>query len=247
MPRYLLKISYCGTGYCGWQVQPNGTSVQGKICDALEKFLNEKTSATGCSRTDSGVHAKEFYLHFDTERDLKNVNVPDGVNFYLPEDIRAISCKKVSDDFHARYSAKGKTYVYRIYNNRIFSPFEVGFAYHEKRMLDVEKMKTAAKSFVGEYNFSAFCSAGSSVTDKVRNITFCNVEKLGDIVEITVTANGFLYNMVRIIAGTLIEVGRGSIPDNSVKSIILSENRDNAGMTAPPEGLYLTKVFYEVE
>ncbi len=242
--RYLLTLKYLGTNFCGWQVQPNGPTVQAAVCSAALQIFGKKTDIVGCSRTDSGVHALGFCCHFDAQTEIPPEKIIDAFNNNLPEGISVVSCITVSDDFHARYSAKGKTYVYRIYNSRVPEPFEDGRAYWIKYALDLEKMQIAAKNFCGTYDFTAFCSAGSSVEDKVRTIYDCSVIKSGDIVEVTVSGNGFLYNMVRIIVGTLIDVGTGKIKPDDIKKIIESKDRSRAGSTKPAEGLYLKEVFY---
>lgn len=245
MARYLLTISYLGTNFCGWQVQNNGNTVQKEICDAAYKLFGVKTNITGCSRTDSGVHAREFCCHFDAETAITPEKMVDAFNNYLPDDISALNCREVESDFHARYWAKGKNYVYRILNSKEPNPFEVGRALHIKYHLDYKKMNDAANLFLGTYDFSAFCSSGTSVVDKVRTISHCEVNKNNDIIEISVSADGFLYNMVRIIAGTLIDVGSGKIEPEEILNIIKSKDRSNAGQTATAYGLYLNKVFYE--
>ena len=162
----------------------------------------------------------------------------------LPDDIAVIACQRVPDDFHARYSCKGKNYIYKIYDSEVRNPFKKGYAFYYKSKLNVDLMNLAAKCFIGKHDFSGFCSAGSSVTDTVRTITECKVIRDGDIVTVSVSADGFLYNMVRIIVGTLIEVSEGKIKTDDVDGIIASCNRNKAGRTAPACGLYLNKVYY---
>lgn len=244
MSRYLLKIAYLGTNFCGWQVQNNGNTVQSEICNALTIMFKTKVNVTGCSRTDSGVHAKEFYCHFDLDTVIDTERIIEGINHNTSSDISVLECKKVPDDFHVRYSAVGKNYVYRICNAKTPNPFENNRAYWYKYPLNIDMMQEAANQFLGTHDFSAFCSSGSSVEDKVRTITDCKIIKTDDIVEISVTGNGFLYNMVRIIAGTLIEVGGGKRDAKSISAIIQSKNRKNSGVTAPACGLYLNKVIY---
>ena len=245
MARYLLKLSYLGTNFCGWQVQPNGNTVQAEICTALKVIFDKEIGVTGCSRTDSGVHANEFCCHFDVDTNIPTKNLIEAINHNTSRDISVFDCFKVQNDFHARYSCIAKNYIYRICNSAQPNPFENGRSLWYKYQLDVEKMNIAAKQFIGEHDFSAFCSAGSSVESKVRNITDCLVTKSGNVITVSVTANGFLYNMVRIIVGTLIEVGSGKRDENSILSTIDSRERENAGVTAPPDGLYLNKVFYK--
>lgn len=244
MSRLLLTISYLGTNYCGWQVQPNGISVQQTLQDALQKLLGDRAGVTGCSRTDSGVHANMFCCHFDTDKDIEPKSVVNALNFYLPQDISALDCKRVDNNFHARYSCKGKNYIYRIYNNPCRNPFEEGRALHIGTPLDVKSMNEFCNNLVGKFDFSAFSSSGSSVTDFVRTVTECNVSKNNDIVTLSVSADGFLYNMVRIIVGTALQAAYGKIKPCDTFDIIHSKDRSLAGPTVSPEGLYLNKVFY---
>ncbi len=245
MSRYLLTISYLGTNFCGWQVQPNGNTVQAEICNALKNILGRDTAVTGCSRTDSGVHANQFCCHFDAQTNIKPSNIVEAINHNTSEDISVINCKIVDNDFHARYSCISKNYIYRICNTPQPNPFENGRALWHKYSLDVDKMNAAAKQFIGEYDFTAFCSAGSSVDSKVRHVIDCSVKKHDDIITVSITANGFLYNMVRIIVGTLIEVGSNKRDPMSIIEIIKSLDRKNAGVTVSPDGLYLNEVKYK--
>ncbi len=242
--RYLLTISYLGTAYHGWQVQPNGITVQEKIQDALESVYKFRPNVTGCSRTDAGVHALQFCCHFDVEQVIPEDKIVVALNTYLPNDIAVSDCKMVDENFHARYSAKGKNYVYKIYNNTTPNPFISDRSWQISRRLDVDKMSRFLSSLVGTHDFVAFSSSGRTVDNTVRTITECKAEKKGDIIEISVTADGFLYNMVRIIVGTAVQVSDGKICEKSALNIIQSKNRNLAGITAPPEGLFLNKVIY---
>ncbi len=244
MRRLLFTIKYDGTNYHGWQVQPNGITVQECVQVALQSVTNEKCSVTGCSRTDSGVHANMFCFHTDTDSSIPTERFTMALNSALPDDIVAIDCKEVSSDFHARYDCKGKTYVYKLYDGYLREPFLNGYAYHHKGALDATLMNNAAKLFVGEHDFIGFCSVGSSVQDTVRCISDCSVKRDGRNIEVSITANGFLYNMVRIIVGTLIEVSDGRISVDDIPNIIDSKKRDMAGQTAAAHGLYLDKVYY---
>lgn len=244
MKRVLLKISYLGTAYHGWQVQPNGITVQEEMQNALEKMYKVRPNLTGCSRTDAGVHANEFYCHFDTNLDINERGIVLGLNALLPSDISVLDAKYVENDFHARYNAKGKNYIYRIYNSEIKNPFLADRTLHIARELDIEKMNEFCKRICGKHDFYGFSSSGRSVTDTIRTITECSVSKEGKEVILSVTADGFLYNMVRIITGTAIAVSDGLIDPKDTESIILSKDRDKAGATVAPWGLYLNKVFY---
>ena len=242
--RVLLKISYLGTNYHGWQVQPNGITVQETLQDALEKLYQTRPALTGCSRTDSGVHAKEFYCHFDTEKYIPENNIINALNTMLPNDISVLGCEFVEDDFHARYSSKGKEYIYQIYNAQTPNPFLYETSWHINRKLDIIKMNKFANDLIGKHDFIAFSSSGRTVTDTVRTVEYCTVETNNDIITIKVRADGFLYNMVRIIVGTLVDVSDGKIDVNSAMEIIESKDRSLAGFTAPPKGLFLNRVFF---
>lgn len=244
MKRLLLTVSYDGTAYHGWQVQPNGITVQEVIQNALFEILQKKTSVTGCSRTDAGVHAKEFCFHIDCDSEIPTTAFTRGLSSRLPEDISVIDCVEVCDDFHARYSAKGKTYAYYILNSAKKDPFLSRYSWRIEQPLDIDKMNEFCKNIVGTHDFYAFSSSGRTVEDTVRTITECYVEKQGDMVVLKVSANGFLYNMVRIIVGTAVAVSQGKINPNDFPEILKEKMRDCAGMTAPAKGLFLEKVIY---
>ena len=243
MSRKLLTIKYKGTNYHGWQVQKNGVSVQQKVCEALKKLYSRNVNATGCSRTDSGVHALKYCLHFDDCKSLDNSTIVAALNSYLPNDIAAVSCKSVNQDFHARYSVKQKTYIYKLYSGTR-DPFLEGLAYHYKGEIDIDKMNKFAKSLTGTHDFAAFCSSKTTVKSTVRTIFDASVSKKGNIITLKFTADGFLYNMVRILVGTLIYVSEGKIDVDDAKKIIASRDRKNAGKTVPAHGLYLFDVKY---
>ncbi len=240
----LLKLAFDGSNYHGWQLQDNAVSVFEVFQDALIKILGHKTDIKGCSRTDTGVHAKSYYLSFTTHKDLTLSKLPLSLNANLPIDIRVISAKEVSDDFHARYSSVSKEYTYYIKNSHIDDAFNSKYYFKVPYKLDVKKMQEAAKYFEGEHDFKAFMSQKSDITDCVREVFFAKVEKCDDMIIFKISANGYLYNMVRIMAGTLIKVGALKINPEDVKEIINSKNRMNAGNTAPAKGLFLTGVEY---
>lgn len=244
MKRMLLNLSYDGTAYHGWQVQPNGITVQEVLQNALEILLGEKVKVTGCSRTDAGVHANDFFCHIDCDEKFPETAFTRGLNGLLPNDIAIKACREVGSDFHARYNAKGKTYVYKILNSNIKDAFLFRYTWQIERPLNLEKMNAFAEKIIGTHDFYAFSSSGRTVEDTVRTITDCKVSKNGDIVTLSVTANGFLYNMVRIIVGTAVEVSDGRIDINTIEEILNSKNRDLLGATAPPQGLFLEKVIY---
>ena len=250
MKRYKLTVSYDGTAYCGWQVQPNGPTIEGELNKAITELLGQKIEVIGASRTDSGVHALGNVCVFDAETRIPADKLKMALNQRLPEDIRVRESEEVPEDFHPRHADTVKTYEYKIYNDRIEDPTRrlyAGFCYIP---LDTEKMQEAASYIVGEHDFTAFCSAGSSVLDKVRTVYSCDILSNTDVswqgrmITIRITGNGFLYNMVRIIAGTLMDVGRGRLAPEEVKDIIESKDRSHAGDTAEARGLTLVEIRY---
>ncbi len=248
-----LLISFLGTNYVGWQKQKNGVSVQEKLGEAAESLFCRECDITGCSRTDSGVHANEFFATI-TEKGSNTLNstidpdkIPRALNRYLPDDIAVKSAVWREASFHPRYSAKHKEYIYRIYNSTVRSPFESGRSLFYPKPLEDKKlseMNRAASHFLGRHDFRSFMASGSDITDTKRTVINSDIFKIGDIVIFRVSADGFLYNMVRIMAGTILEVAEGKIsPDDSPRIISLSDRR-LAGRTLPPHGLYLNKVVY---
>lgn len=246
--RYFAKIKYLGTNFHGFQVQPCERTVQGTLCDALFEALGCKASVTGCSRTDAGVHANEFCLVIDAPgATVPADKLPVAIARFLPNDLSLFWAKECDLEFHPRYDVKEKEYLYRIINQKVYDPFEYGRAWFLPRLIDDERlyrMNRAASHFIGKMDFSSFMAEGSDVVDTVRNITYLSVEKHGDLIEIKIRADGFLYNMVRIIVGTLVEVAYGRFSPDDIPYIIESHNRKKAGMTAPADGLYLNRVFY---
>jgi len=244
MRRIKLEVAYDGTNYCGWQIQPGKPTVEAEINQALTKLLKEEIKVIGASRTDSGVHALGNVAVFDTERMIPAEKICFALNQWLPEDIRVQNSIEVPSDFHPRKVACRKTYEYRILNSRIAIPTErlyANFIYYD---IDIEKMQEAANDLIGEHDFKSFCSVKTQVLDTVRTIYKLEVHKNGDIITIRVNGNGFLYNMVRIIVGTLLEVGRGSIQPEMVKEILEKKDRKFAGPTAPANGLILVNIEY---
>ena len=237
-------MRYNGTPFHGWQIQTNGVTVQQELCNAFKNISGKDENIIGCSRTDAGVHANMFCCNIRTECNVSTEKIPDALNFYLPPEISVYDCKEADYDFHARYNCKGKEYVYLIYNGKYRNPFYENKALFYPYKIDTEMLNTEAKSFVGVHDFSAFCSVGTEIHDKVREIYDCSVIRNGDLIEIRVSGNGFLYNMVRIMIGTLLGIQKGKIEKGSIPLIIESRNRENAGVTAEPQGLYLNKVFY---
>ena len=241
----LVKLAFDGTNYHGTQIQENANTVFRVFQEALIGFLGHKTDIKGCSRLDSGVHAKSFYLSFKTDKDINIAKLPLALNVRLPEDIKVMSAQVVPDDFHARYSSKGKEYTYYIWNSHIDDPFNSKYYYRYPKKLDAEKMNIAAGYFVGQHDFRSFMRSNSKIIDCRRQVYSAKVERRGDMVKFIVSADGYLYNMVRIMAGTLIKIGGTAARPELVKDIITAENRAAAGVTAPAKGLFLTDVFYD--
>jgi tRNA pseudouridine38-40 synthase len=243
--RYLLTLKYIGSHYHGWQVQDNALAVQPVIQDALCEMFPHRPGVTGCSRTDSGVHANMYCCHFDSPLQRNPYGVICSVNRRLPDDIAVTDCKIVDEDFHARYSVKSKEYIYYIYNGVLRDPFYHQRAYYYRFPLDADKMNRAAKHYIGKYDFSSFCAINAKPGDHTRRVFDASVTRQGDLVIFRVSADGFLYNMVRIMVGTLLRVSEGKFAVEDIPRIIQAKDRGFAGPTAPPEGLYLNQVFYE--
>lgn len=247
MKNYLFKIKYDGSVFHGWQIQPNGVTVQQAVKDAVKRIFSQDVTVNGCSRTDAGVHANEFCFNCKIETDMPSQRIITALNAVLPEETVIFDCKEVPMEFHARFDCKGKEYVYLIDNSPYGDPFLSKRAYHYKYELDERLLDNEAKSFIGKHDFASFCASGSSVENTEREIFSFDVVRNSDKVEFRVRGDGFLYNMVRIMVGTLLDINRGKIPEGSIPGIIASRDRKNAGVTAPSEGLYLNKVFYEEE
>lgn len=244
MKNIAVRLMYDGTKYHGWQFQKNGITVQQTIEEALSSLTGEKISVTGCSRTDAGVHALDYVMNFKTETNIPPEKLPYALNYRLSSDITAVEAWEADADFNARFSSVGKRYVYRIWNGKMRNPFLSGYSWYLPYKTNREDMKQAARFFEGKHDFSAFMASGGSQKTTVRTIRNCSVDENGDLIEITVEADAFLYNMVRIITGTLAEVGFGRIAKDDIPNIIKSGDRKRSGITAPPEGLFLKKVFY---
>ena len=246
--KYFAKIKYLGTTFHGFQVQPELRTVQGELNSALNQAFGLPCKVTGCSRTDAGVHANEFCLTVECEGGtIPADKLPIAVSRFLPNDLSLFYAEECDEHFHPRYDVKEKEYLYRIINSRIYDPFEYGRAWFLARPITdegLERMKNAAKHFIGKYDFTTFMAEGSDITDTVRTVTAVSVERNGHLIEIRISADGFLYNMVRIIVGTLTEVAFGRFSPDDVPGIIDSHDRSRAGMTAPADGLYLNRVIY---
>lgn len=245
MRNLLFKIAFCGAAFHGWQQQDNAITVQGELKSAFKRLTGEDVNIIGCSRTDAGVHANEFFFNVRTASTIPVESFPVALmSSKLPSEISVYSCKEVDYDFNARFDCEKKEYEYVIENAKTPSPFYYKRAMNYKYNIDVDLMNKAAKHFIGTFDFSAFCAADAQVKSKVRTIYDASVIRDGDLVKFRVQGNGFLYNMVRIMAGTLLYVNNGKIKGDDIPSIIESKDRTKAGITAIPDGLYLNKVFY---
>lgn len=237
MKRIRMTVAYDGTNYCGWQVQPNGITIEQVLNEKLSILLGEEIVVSGASRTDSGVHSLGNICVFDTNTRMPGDKICYAINQSLPDDIVVVDSTEVPDDWHPRYVNSTKTYEYRILNRKFPDPTRRLDTYFFHYNLDVYKMQRAADILVGEHDFKSFCSAGSQVKTTVRTIYSCDVNKKDDVITIRIKGNGFLYNMVRIIAGTLIKVGDGTISVDNMRSILEACDRNAAGPTAPAHGL----------
>ncbi len=244
MRRIMLTVAYDGTAYCGWQVQPNGDTIEANLNRHLSELLGEPITVIGASRTDSGVHAKGNVAVFDTNARIAADKIALAMNTRLPHDIKVQSSREVPPDFHPRYREVVKTYEYRICNRRIPDPCERLYALFYYWPLDETKMQQAADCLVGTHDFSSFCSHRPEDKNCVRTIYELKVTREGDIVKIRITGSGFLYNMVRIIAGTLLRIGTGAVPAEQMKQILDAKDRKVACETARPEGLTLIGIEY---
>jgi len=244
MRNLLLTIRFDGTAYHGWQVQENSITVQQTLQDAYERICGVRDNITGCSRTDSGVHANKYCCNIRTENNKACSELVSSLNAVLPQDIAVTDCREVPYDFHARYDCISKEYIYQIWNSPEKNPFLSKYSLHYKYPLDTEMLDRQAKDFIGTHDFAAFCASGSSVDETVRTVTKAQVTRDGSLVTFTVAADGFLYNMVRIMVGTLLEIASGKIPQDTIPDIISSKDRGRAGITAKPHGLFLNDVIY---
>ena len=254
--KLFIRISYLGTNYCGYQVQPNGVTVQQKLNQAAQELFGHPCDIVGCSRTDSGVHANEFCATVSQKgtntlhTSIPVARIPQAFSAHLPEDICVFDAGWVAEDFHPRYDAVAKEYIYRIFNRPVRSPLEEGRACHVPKPISAERfaaMQAAASHLLGTHNFSSYMAQGSKITDPVRTILVSELTRSGNVILYRVRANGFLYNMVRILTGTLLAVGEGKISAADIPVITASQDRARAGITMPAYGLYLNRVFYPEE
>ncbi len=252
--KVLLHIAFLGTNYCGYQIQPNGITIQQRLNEAALAAFGYDCDIVGCSRTDSGVHANHFCACVSKKGSNELVTsipvskIPIAMGNFLPKDISVFAAEEVSDDFHPRYDVKYKEYVYQIWNDVTKNPFLFDRAWHYQKPICndmVTIMNAAAKRFIGTHDFAAYMAADTKVRDTVRTIYDAEVIKDGDMIKFRVSADGFLYNMVRILTGTLIFVAEGKISCDDIDKITGSRDRKNAGITVPPHGLYLNRVVYK--
>ncbi len=246
MRNLLLTIAYCGKNLHGWQIQDNALTVQEVFQDALFQIIHEHPDIKGCSRTDSGVHANMYCVSMRIEHPITNDHLMMAMNRYLPDDVAVTAVRDVPDDFHARYSCSGKEYIYKVWNSRVRNPFLQDMALHYRYQMNIEALHREAQAFVGTHDFTSFCTLDKREKgDFTRTVKYFNVEREGDLVTFTVAADGFLYNMVRIMVGPRLAMKNGRISFGTLSDIIAGENRKLAGPTAPACGLYLNKVFYD--
>ena len=248
---YKLLLQYDGTEFHGWQIQDGRRTVQGELTQALSLIDARSVNVHGSGRTDAGVHAEGQVASVEIQREITTTKLRAAINGNIGRDVRVLSCDVVPDDFHARYSAVEKTYVYRIVNGPVISPFWWRYAHHEARRLDLESMKAAGELFCGEHDWTAFSAAQADVEDRVRTVTQVEIreradERLqGSLIEIRVSANGFLRYMVRAMAGTLMALGRGELDRDAIREALKTGIRPLAAVTAPACGLTLVSVRYE--
>lgn len=247
MENIKLTIRYDGNKFNGFQrqaQQPNSRTVQQILEEAFSALYKEEVIVIGAGRTDKGVHAKNQVCNIKVKGKIPIEKIPLAVNSLLPSDLSVMKTELVEDEFHSRYSAKGKIYKYQILSHKVRDPFIRNNSWHVPIPLNLEEMQKATKYFVGTHNFKAFCSAKSGKSDFIRTIEWLKIDKQNNIISITIKGNGFLYNMVRIIVGTLVDIGHGKYPHHEVKAILESQERKRSGATAPAHGLCLEEIIY---
>ena len=247
MKNIALKLMYNGTAYHGWQMQKNAVTVCGTLEASLREICGGPVHLTGCGRTDAGVHAERYIANFRTESRIPLERLPLAINTHTPEDIAVQQALEVDEGFNAIGSCLKKEYTYRIYNSRIKNPFYVNRAYFYPKPLDEIFLNRAAGMFVGTHDFAAVRSVGTETSSTIRTIYYCHVSRNGELLELKVCADGFLYNMVRAITGTVLYAAEGKFAPEDIPAILESRDRTAAGPTAPPGGLYLTRLWYEDE
>lgn len=247
MRRIMLKVAYDGTNYCGWQIQPELPTIEKFLDEAIYKLTGEAVHVIGASRTDAGVHALANVAVFDTSSTIPGDRFAFALNRFLPETIVIQESCEVSNEFHPRHCDTRKTYEYRILNRQMPLPKEINYSWHVAGNINLDNMRLAAAYLVGEHDFKSFCCVKTQVESTVRTIYSVEILTEKDFIIIRVSGNGFLYNMVRIIAGTLIQVGKGTFAPEHVKEMLEAKDRTQAGQTAPPQGLTLLKIEYPNE
>jgi len=242
--RIRLLLEYDGTDFCGWQVQARGRSVQGTVEEALRQILSENVRLHSSGRTDAGVHARGMVAHFDPPRDLPLRAWREGLNALLPDDLAVVDAAEVAADFHARFSAQGKWYRYTLLQSAVRRPLLSRTSWQIRRPLDLPSMLRAAADYVGEHDFSAFRAAGCAARTTIRRIDSIDLVEDGELLHWDIRGSGFLKNMIRIMLGTLVEIGLGNRPVTDVGELLVCGDRHRSGRTAPPQGLCLREVFY---
>ena len=240
----LLTISYDGTNYHGWQRQKDFITVQGKLEEGLTNLFKKYITVRGASRTDSGVHALGQRANFYIDTTILVKNMPYAINNFLPNDIVVTDAKLVEENFHPQFDTKNKTYRYQIYNNKFPNPMNINYSWFLKNDINIDLIREGSKYILGEHDFSCFCASGSYSTTNIRTVNFIDIKEEDNYINFYINGNGFLYNMVRIIVGTLYYVGINKIEPKKIKEIILSKDRTQAGKTAPACGLTLMEVNY---
>ena len=242
----LLTLCYDGRRFHGWQIQQNAYTVQEALQTALSQIIGDGFDVKGCSRTDSGVHANMYCVSLKTAHPIPCVRLKAALNRWLPLSVAVTDCVEVDADFHARYSCKSKEYIYKIWHSEVRSPFLEGYALHYRYPLDAALLNEAAQAYVGRHDFTSFCTLDNREQgDMTREVKLFSVTRDGDMVTMRVEADGFLYNMVRIMVGTLLRIAQGKIPPDGIPAILEKKDRKYAGPTAKACGLYLNRVYYE--
>lgn len=246
MENLKLTLCYDGSGYHGWQRQENAMTVQQRVEEVLSRITKTSVTVTGCSRTDAGVHAKEYVCNVHTMTSVPDEKMPYAMNALLPDDISVLSCERVDQKFHARFDTIAKEYQYVLCNQPHIDPFSRNYAWHFPYQLDFDRMERACHDLVGTYDCSVFEATGSDTKgSRVRSIYEAELTKEKNEIRFRIRANGYLYNMVRIMMGTLVSIGNGKLEPDCIPELILKKDRRLAGITAAPQGLFLTKVFYD--
>ena len=244
MAQVLLTLAYDGTNFAGFQVQKNARTVQSTVQDAIERIWGDRLPVVGCSRTDAGVHARDYKLTFHAAPRLSADRIPAALNAHLPDDIAVLGAEIVPDTFHVRHDVYEKEYEYVICNTQYRDPFSVHTALHYRRPIDAELLECAAQHFLGTHDFRAFMASGSDIADTTRTVRSVSVTREGSVVRLRIAADGFLYNMVRIFVGTMLSVNEGKLTPDDIPAVIDSRDRKNAGITVPAHGLYLNRVVF---